>query len=267
MASPPAPARAAVPVLGRGERVLLAVPLLGGAAFGLIAFVAAPPLAAALGYTATDAYVFRLGGAATLGYAVALTLAIRDGSWVAARWVVLATLVFNVVSVGACAIEIQRGRVQPVVFVILAASVAIVVIATALLARHRAPAGPADVATWLTWTTGLAVVAAAVFGIVPLFPATFAAFAGYTGQDVFVWRQAGAATLGYAVMGVGELTTRRWAEMRLPAVMGVAFNGLAFVASVIELLARGFTILDALVTPAALVFAGLFALAIARRGR
>ena len=267
MASSPGPARATDAVLGRRERVLLVVPLLGGAAFGGLAFLAAPPLAAAFGYTATDAYVFRLGGAATLGYAVALALAIRDGGWAAGRWVVLATLVFNVVSVGACAIDIQRGRAQPVVFVILAASVVIVAIAATLLARHRAATAPADVAPWVALATGVASVAAAVFGTLPLFPGTFAALAGYTGQDPFVWRQAGAATLGYAAMGVGELTTRRWAEMRLPAVMGLTFNGLAFVASVIELLARGFTILDALVTPASLLFTLVFALAIARRGR
>jgi len=110
-------------------------------------------------------------------------------------------------------------------------------------------------------------VAAAVFGILPLFPGTFASLAGYTGADPFVWRQAGAATLGYAAMGVGELVTRRWAEMRLPAVMAAVFNGLAFVASVLELLTRGLTVLDALVAPASLLFTALSVLSIARRGR
>ena len=254
-------------VLGRGERALLLVPLAGGATFGAISFFALPSLAALLGYAGTDTYIYRLGGSATLGYAVALGLAIRDGSWAAARWVVLATLVFNVVSIAACVIEIARGRAQPVVYVILVASVLICAITATLLGRHRVPAGPADVAPWTAWTTAVATVAAAVFGILPLFPGTFASLAGYTGADPFVWRQAGAATLGYAAMGVGELVTRRWAEMRLPAAMAAVFNGLAFVASVIELLTRGATILDVLVAPASLLFTVLSVLSIARRGR
>jgi hypothetical protein len=255
------------PLLRGAERILLLVPLAGGATFGVIAFLAQPAIVATLGYTASDPYVYRLGGAATIGYAVALALAIRDGSWAAARWVVIATLAFNVVSLGACAIEIVRGRAQPVVYVILAASVVIVVLALALLARHRAPQAPADAARWVVWTTGIGLVAAAVFGVLPLFPEVFASPTGYTGVDVFVWRQAGAATLGYAVMGLGELATRRWSEMRLPAVMGAVFNGLAFVASVIELLGRGLTVVDVLVAPASLLFCVLFATAVARRGR
>src|SRR5438105_3376296 len=254
-------------VLGRGERAPLPVPLAGGATFGAISFLALPSLVTVLGYAGTDTYIYRLGGAATLGYAVALGLAVRDGSWAAARWVVLATLVFNVVSTTACAIEIARGRAQPVVYVILVASIFICAITAALLARHRVPEGPADAAPWIAWTTGIATVAAAVFGILPLFPGTFASPAGYTGADPFVWRQAGAATLGYAAMGAGELVTRRWAEIRLPAVMAVVFNGLAFVASVLELLSHGLTVLDALVAPAALLFTALSVLSIARRGR
>src|SRR5947207_9065488 len=162
-----APARGPVvtSVLGRGERALLLVPLAGGATFGAISFLALPSLAALLGYAGTDTYIYRLGGSATLGYAVALGLAIRDGSWAAARWVVLATLVFNVVSIAACAIDIARGRAQPVVYVILAASVLICVITGALLARHRTPAGPADAAQWIVWATAVATVAAAVFGL------------------------------------------------------------------------------------------------------
>ena len=253
--------------LGRAERALLLVPLAGGAAFGAIAFLAQPSLVAALGYAGTDSYIYRLGGAATLGYAVALGFAIRDRSWPAARWVVLATLAFNVVSILSCAIELARGRAQPVVYVILAASIVICAIAAALIARHRAPAGPADAAPWIIWATAVATVAAAIFGLLPLFPSTVASPAGYTGADAFVWRQAGAATLGYAAMGIGEVMTRRWAEMRLPAVMATVFNGLAFVASVLELLSRGPTVLDVLVAPASLLFTVLSLLSIARRGR
>jgi hypothetical protein len=254
-------------MLSRAERLLLLIPVAGGAVFGALAYLAEPSIVATLGYTASDQYVYRLAGAASLGYVVALAVTIRDGSWAAARWVVAATLAFNVVSLGACAIEIWRGRAQPVVYVILAASVVIVAITVVLLVRYRAPEVRADAARWIVWATGIGIASAAIFGVLALLPEVSAAPAGYTGVDVFVWRQAGAATLGYAVMGVGELSTRRWAEMRSPAIMGTVFNGLAFVASAIELLGRGPTVVDALVAPASLVFCVLFATAVARRGR
>jgi hypothetical protein len=112
----------------------------------------------------------------------------------------------------------------------------------------------------------LAMIAATVFGILPLFPAFLAATFGYAGTDAFVFREAGAATLGYAVMGVAELRALRWSDLRLPTAMALVFNGLSFVASVIEILTRGVTLLDALVAPASALFTILFAIALARRG-
>jgi hypothetical protein len=180
---------------------------------------------------------------------------------------VLATLAFNVVSVGACAIEIGRGRSQPVVYVILAASIVILAITTRLLLAHGVARPARDVAGWMVWLIAVATFAATVLGVLPLFPAYIAASFGYAGTDTFVFRQAGAATLGYAVMGLAELRALRWNELRLPTVMALVFNGLSFVASLIELATRGLTLLDALVAPASLVFTILFTIALARRGR
>src|SRR5438067_523439 len=123
-------------VLGRGERVLLLVPLAGGATFGAISFFALPSLAALLGYAGTDTYIYRLGGSATLGYAVALGLAIRDGSWAAARWVVLATLVFNVVSIVASVIELGTRGTTILDVLVAPASLLFTVLSVLSIARR-----------------------------------------------------------------------------------------------------------------------------------
>jgi len=252
--------------LSRADRALLFVPLAGGLVFGILPFFAQQAFATAAGYSGADAYVYRLAGAATVGYAVALALGILDRVWADLRWVVLATLAFNVVSIVACAIEIARGRAQPVVYLILAASIVIVAITTRLLLAHGVARPARDVAGWIVWLIAVATIAATVFGILPLFPAYATTF-GYAGTDTFVFRQAGAATLGYAVMGFAELRALRWNELRLPTVMALVFNGLAFVASLIELATRGVTLLDALVAPASLLLTVVFAIALARRGR
>jgi hypothetical protein len=248
------------------ERWLLAIPLAGGFVFGAIPFIAPTAFGKITGYAGDDPYIGRLAGAASFGYAAALLVGIRDGAWRPLRAVVVATLTFNLVSIVACLIEILLGRAQPVVYLILAASIVIGAITLWLLARRgQAPEGPRDVATWVVALTGVATLAAAFFGIAPQFPAQIAPLGGYRGTDEFLYRQAGAATLGYATMGIWELRSLRWEEMRLPALMALVFNGLAFVASVLEL--GTLTLGVALIGPAALVFALGFAVALVRRGR
>src|SRR5712692_3385822 len=94
--------------------------------------------------------------------------------------------------------------------------------------------GARDVAQWVVIVLVLATLSAATFGITPLFPRQFASFFGYAGTDEFVYRQAGAACFGYAVLGIGELRSRRWSECALASAMAVVFNGLGFVASAVE---------------------------------
>lgn len=82
-----------------------------------------------------------------------------------------------------------------------------------------------------------------------------------------LWRQAGAATFGYGAMGISELRAPQWQAMRLPAVMGLAFNGLAFVASLMDIAGSGLTLLTAVVAPASLFFSAMFVIGMARRGQ
>jgi len=59
---------------------------------------------------------------------------------------------------------------------------------------------------------------------------------GFHGTDVFLIRQAGAASLGYAVMGIYGLRSGVWQELRLPLVMAIIFNGFSFLASLVALI-------------------------------
>src|SRR3982074_3835033 len=89
--------------LSRGERLLLLLPLVGGLAFGVGPDLAPGPFGRLFGYAGNDHFIYRLAGASTFGYAVALALAMRSPRWVRIRLVVLAVLGFNRASLYPCA--------------------------------------------------------------------------------------------------------------------------------------------------------------------
>jgi hypothetical protein len=230
-------ASAEVTQLSGIERLLLVAPLAGGLVFGLLPLLLPGVLAAWTGYPGNDPYIYALAGAATFGYAVALALGIRQRAWAPVRLLVVAVLTFNLASLYGCAIEIAGGQAQPVVYLILVTSLAFVALCVALLSSRRAaPAGAPDSAPWVVWFLRIATLLAATFGLLPLLvPTLFGTLFGFKATDIFLYRQAGAATLGYAVMGVLELRSRRWEELRLPVLMAGVFNGLSFLASVVAL--------------------------------
>lgn len=237
------------------ERWLLLIPLAGGAVFGLFPLLVPGQFAAVTGYLGNDPYIYRLAGAATFGYAVALTLGIRQGTWAAVRIVVIAVLAFNLASLYACAFELispsTSGGARPVVYLILATSIAIVAITGTMLYRHRADARPVpDIAAWVVRFIVIATILALAFGLVPLIYPYFTRSFGFKATDLFLYRQAGASTLGYAVMGIFELRSRNWLEMRFPAVMAVVFNGLSCLASIYTMIVGESILLPALVAVA-----------------
>lgn len=254
------------------ERALLLVPVAGGAVFGLVPYFAPLQLAQATGYRGDDLLFARYAGAATFGYAVALGMGLLRGEWRPLRLVVVAVLVFNFSSLYACLAEIVLGRAQPVVFLILATSIALVAICVWLLSRHRdAPAAP-DVAPWVVLLVLVLTIVFASFGLLPLLgPVQFARFFGLHGTDSFLFRQAGAAILGYAALGMLEMRSGAWSEMRLPAVMSLVFTGASFVASVVDIAGQlgdgDPSWLELLVAPGSFVATIGLALALARRGR
>src|SRR5207245_2247760 len=72
----------------------LAGSLVGSLALGLPLYVFARPFARIADLAGDDLYIYSLGGAAMIGYAIALALGIRGGLWSPMRFVVLATYVF-----------------------------------------------------------------------------------------------------------------------------------------------------------------------------
>ena len=241
---------------------------MGSLALGLPLYVFPRPLARIAGLAGDDTFIYELGGAAILGYAVALALGVRGGLWSPMRFVVLATYVFAAIAFLAGFAALVGDQINGFVVVVLLWAVIVAYALAQILVAHRgARAGPRDVATWIVAVLALAALSAAVFGLGPQLPGPFAALMGYKGTDEYVYRLAGAACFGYAAMGIQELRSLHWDDMRLPNVMALVFNGLAFLASISEILAGRATLLVYLVALAAGFFTIAIAAILARRGR
>lgn len=239
------------------ERILLLLPMAGGLIFGLGPFLLGSAVGAAVGFPGNDAFLYRLAGAAAFGYAVALIMGIRQGEWAPLRQVVIGTLTFNLASIFACAAELMAGDKNIFVYLIFGASVIFIAITLSLLNRHgragmkQAEGKPSD---WYVRFVTLGTVLSAVFGLLPLLiPAQGAHLLGFHGTDVFIIRQAGAASLGYAVMGLYGRRSSVWSEARLGLIMALIFNGFSFIASLIALFSHE-PILITLVIGAASLF-------------
>jgi hypothetical protein len=243
--------------LSNTERMLLLLPMAGGLVFGLGPFLFGSAVGAAVGFPGNDAYLYRLAGAAAFGYAVALIMGIRQTEWAPLRQVVIGTLTFNLASIFACVAALLAGDTNIFVYLILAASIIFIAITASLLNRHGRAGleGPsASSSAWYVRFVTLGTVLSAAFGLLPLLiPVWGAQLLGFHGTDVFIIRQAGAASLGYAVMGLIGRQTGAWREVRLGLIMALIFNGFSFIASVIALFS-GEPILISLVIGAASLF-------------
>ena len=241
---------------------------MGSVGLGLPLYVFPRPLGRLAGLSGNDTFVYELGGAAMIGYAVALGLGVRGGHWSPLRFVVLATYTFAAITFLAGFVAFAGNQITGLV---VAVSIWAVVVAWALaqilVSRRGAVSGPRDVATPVLVVLALATASAAVFGLGPQLPGPFASLTGYRGEDEYVYRLAGAACFGYAVMGVQEIRSLHWDDMRLPNVMALVFNGLAFLASLFEVLAGRGTLLVYLVALAAGFFTVAIATILLRRGR
>ena len=220
------------------EKILLVIPMLGGLVFGIMPLFFPAQFAALTGYVGNDTYLYRLAGAVTLGYVPGLFLAILQGQWMPVRLVVIATLVFNIGSLFAIAVAIFTGTAKPVVYLILIASIIITASMAWLLNKHRgAPRPPADIAQWVVYL--IVFLTAAAFGTGTLFtfaPMQVSQLFGFNGTDEFVFRQGGAATLGFAVMGIFQLRSRAWSEIRLPSMNALLFNGASLIATIVAII-------------------------------
>lgn len=250
------------------ERFLLFLPIPGDLFFGLAPLLAPVFLARSLGYSGDDPYLMRLAGAATLGYAVALAFGVKRGRWLEARFLVIATLVYSLGALYASAIAFAAGNAKPIVGVIVVNSLVELVAALWLLVRFRTVRGGSpDIPASGVAVVVIAVAAALVTGLPALFlPQTVGRLLGYLVTDGIVLTLAGAATVGYAVMGVFELRSRHWAEMRLPVLMAMVFNGAGLLATILNFVEGGPILLPFVVLLATLIVTPAAAIALQRFG-
>jgi hypothetical protein len=240
----------------------------GSFALGVPLYVFPRQFASIAGLSGDDTFIYELGGAAMLGYVFALAIGLQSGLWSQLRFVVLATYTFAAIAFLAGFVGFASNQLSGSVLVVTLWAVVVAWAVAQILVAHRGErAGPRDVATWVVVVLALATVSAAVFGVGPQLPGPFASLMGYKGTDEFVYRLAGAACFGYAAMGIQELRSLHWDDMRLPNVMALVFNGLAFVASASELVAGRATLLVYLVALAAGFFTVAIAAILIRRGR
>src|SRR5579871_385329 len=250
------------------ERFLLFLPIPGDLFFGLAPLLAPVTLARALGYSGDDPYLMRLAGAATLGYAAALAVGVWRGNWLEARFLVIATLVYSLCALFACAVAYASGAAQPIVAVIVLNSLMELAVCVWLLVRFRAVRGgqPTIPASGVAVVV-IAVVAAFATGLPALLlPQPVGHLLGYRVTDVIVLTLAGAATCGYAVMGLFELRSRNWTEMRLPILMAMVFNGAGLLATVVNFVEGGPILLPLVVLLATLIVTPAAAIALRRFG-
>jgi hypothetical protein len=248
------------------ERLLLLLPTAGGLVFGVLPILLGGAFGAALGYPGNDSFVYRLAGAATLGYAVALILGLRQGDWAPLRLVIIGTLTFNLASIYACIVHLMAGDTNLFVYLIFGTSIAITGISLWMLNRHASEAQTgADVSAWYIRFLILGAVLSGTFGLLPLLiPVLGATLTGFQGTDVFLIRQGGAASLGYAVMSIVGIRSGKWKEIRLPLIMALVFNGFSFLASVIALFG-GEPVLMSVVIGAASLFVTIVGIIAYRR--
>ena len=251
------------------ERILLLLPTAGGLVFGLFPLLLGGAFGSILGFPGNDSFVYRLAGAATLGYAVALILGLRQGEWAPLRLVVISTLIFNLASIFACIVQLIAGDANLFVYLIFATSIAISGITLWLLNRHpREAQTQADVSTWYIRFLVLGAVLSGAFGLLPLLiPVLGATLTGFQGTDVFLIRQGGAASLGYAMMSLVGIRSGAWKEIRLPLIMALVFNGFSFVSSVVALFSGEPALISVVIGAASLFVTIVGTIAYRRNGK
>jgi hypothetical protein len=210
---------------------------LAAAYFGLVPFLL-PELGAQLsGFVGKDIFIYRLTGAASFGFTVALAMAWRDG-WRGLRIPIAGMAVFAVGSIIATVLAIAAGEGTWIVWVVLVASAVFLGLQVLLLTNppSQSPAVGSDeqhVADWVIYLVAFGSLAALATGGLALLlgGAGGTLLGGYSGTDSVMYRQVGAATLGSALAGYLAVRSRRWVEMRGALWGALAFNGMALVAA------------------------------------
>ncbi len=242
-------------LLSAWERVLLLLPALAALGLGFLLVFLPASFAAITQFAADDAYIYQLAGSALLGYGVALSIGLFQQQWLAIRLVVIGILVNNLGSLYAGVIVMASGHAPSSVSLFLATNLLFILICSLLLIRHRGVIRPAHNLESRAMQIFLLIgaVAAGVFGILPLFvPDLFALFHLRINAP-FIIREAGAASLGYAVVAVLAQGAKNTREFRLITVMAAVFNGVGGLVSIPYLLAGNVLLLPWIIAPVGLI--------------
>jgi hypothetical protein len=242
-------------LLNNWERALLALPTLVALILGLFTLFLPTLFANVAQFAADDIYIYQLAGAATLGYGIALSIGIFQQYWLAVRLPVIGVLVFNLASLYACAVEIATGSTPYSTYIVLVASLLFVAISTLLLVRHQGVSRPESNLASRPMRLFLIVgaVAAGIFGVLPLFVPDFFTIFHLHITAPFIIRQAGAGSLGYAVVAVLAQRALNSQELPLTTVMAGVFNGVGGMVSIPYLLAGDILLLPWIIAPVGLL--------------
>ena len=242
-------------LLSGWERALLVLPAVAALVLGFFLVFLPGLFAAVTQFSADDAYIYQLAGAAILGYGVALSIGLFQQTWLAVRLVVIGVLVNNLGSLYACIIAILAGHAPYSVYLFLVTNLLFVAICGLVLVRHRQTLKPEPNFGGRAMQLYLIIgtVAAGAFGIFPLFvPGLFTLFHLHINAP-FIIREAGAASLGYAVVAVLAQRAKNSQEFPLITVMATVFNGVGGLVSIPYLLAGSILLLPLVIAPVGLL--------------
>jgi preprotein translocase subunit Sec61beta len=210
--------------------------------FGLAPLLAPVDYAHALGLSGDEPYLFRLAGAATLGYAVPAVLGLLRGSWVSLRIPMATTFVFNVSAAVAGLVTIDESGLQPLSVIVAVAGSAFAAIAGYWLWRGGAWDGAASQPLergFRMTLAGATVAATIVGGSQLLLPRSFASVFGVSAADLIIIRLAGAATLGFAIAGLLSFYENHWPAVRIQTIASIVANIAAVIASAVYIAQGG----------------------------
>jgi hypothetical protein len=226
-------------VTTNGERLLLLIATIPIAVLSLAALLIPQQFAHLAGAAGSDPYIYRLVGAAALGYAGSLAWALRDTSWVHIRLLVVALLGFSLCGTLGSLLQLGMGDIKGIVRLILILGLLVSALCAILLFHHRAvPRPESNITGWLIVFFIVATAVAVPFAVVPLFfPEAFAHAFRLGTADLLLYRVGGAELAGYVVLGILEVQSRSTTEIHSAAIMVLFFNTMAVLPSLLALCA------------------------------
>jgi hypothetical protein len=227
-------------------RILLVVQVLVAGLFGLAPLVFPDTFAQLTGGAQSESVVARIAGAATFSYALMALVGLVRPRWAELRIPTIATFTFNLAAVAGALITLGEGDTRPIVFAVAVAATVFALLAGYWLYRNEGNDGDLGqrLEAGFRATLVLGTSVAIFFGAAPLFMTRlFAEAVSLPTEDLFIYRMAGAAVLGFGVAGIFELLAGRWVPARVTVLGGVAFNALAAVSAAIYFAGGGTSIL------------------------